>query len=524
MNNMAEDQRKESELSQCEVIAVVSGKGGTGKTFIAACLAYALQNAGKRVCLIDTDFATQGLSLFILGRAAERGSSHGLQEENSLYHMVAKWGPKSRGLPVPMEADRRGKKDHGLSYPIIISNKQFYDKRYSLGVEAEAKIAEGLLKESMSEVTDKFRKNYRSLLKSLFEKMRSSGDYDYIIVDTRGGFGEVSLIPAAFSNSFFVVSEPDFTSFHQLAKLLANIDLMCVKENRRPFIRGLIVNKATEEGEEKFRSLLDAQFGIDLGLSWPIPLDAGVVNTYKEQLIPYRISPGLVFCSATLDAFTESFDLVTAKWSQESKEKWRSLANIVEEAREVEKMSKINDEQEAIATRQRLEEALDRAEKAESQVRQAKDKIDQYEKAELERTDKTHVLEIGFIKKITWYRAIIVILGILLILTLVFSSFFYKFIMDDARLQLEKYAELEKKYEELKTSYEELDKEYIASSSEHRRLIDQLEKYVGLEEKYEELKTESEELTNDYQMLKMENMYLRNQLDDKTQSEQIIEK
>ena len=513
MNNMAEDQRKEGELCPCEVIAVVSGKGGTGKTFITACLAYALQNAGKRVCLIDTDFTTQGLSLFILGRAAESGRSRGLQEENSLYHMVAKWGQKSNGLPVPMEADRGGKKDHGLSYTIIISNKQFYDQRYSLGIEAEAKIAKGLLKESMSEVTDKFRENYRSLLKSLFDELSSSGKYDYIIVDTRGGFGEVSLIPAVFSNSFFVVTEPDFTSFHQLAKLLANIDLMCVEENRRPYIRGLIVNKATEKGEEKFRSLLDAQFGIELGLSWPIPLDAGAVNAYKEQLIPYRVAPGLAFCSATLDAFTESFDLVTAKWSRESKEKWRSLASTVEEAREGEETARIKAEQETIATGQRLEEALSRAEKAESQVRQAKDEIEQYEKAALERADKVHVSEIDFVKKSTSYRAAIVILGVLMILTVVFSLFSYKSIKADAKLQLDKYVELEIKSEEIMKQYQMLETDYRILKNQLNGKIQSDQKL----DKYEELERQIKRLDSDKRRLE-------SQLNDKMQSDENLDK
>ena len=169
-----------SESLPCEIITIVSGKGGTGKTFIAACLAYALKQAKRRVCLIDTDFATQGLSLFILGTAAEHGTSRGIKEENSLYHMVKKWGNNFEKLPVPLDADREDDKDHGVSYKIIISNKQFYDRRLSLGIETEAQIAKTLLNESMGEVTDKFRENYRSLIKSLFYQMSTSGKFDYM--------------------------------------------------------------------------------------------------------------------------------------------------------------------------------------------------------------------------------------------------------------------------------------------------------------------------------------------------------
>lgn len=43
------------------IIPIVSGKGGVGKTFIAANLALALAKTGKRVALFDADLCTPGL-------------------------------------------------------------------------------------------------------------------------------------------------------------------------------------------------------------------------------------------------------------------------------------------------------------------------------------------------------------------------------------------------------------------------------------------------------------------------------
>src|SRR5262249_23179023 len=48
------------------VIAFASAKGGTGKTVLAASTALALLRSGKRVLVIDGDFSTRGLSLFVL--------------------------------------------------------------------------------------------------------------------------------------------------------------------------------------------------------------------------------------------------------------------------------------------------------------------------------------------------------------------------------------------------------------------------------------------------------------------------
>ncbi|WP_282003237.1 P-loop NTPase [Veillonella denticariosi] len=53
-----------------EIIGVVSGKGGVGKTTVTACLGAALSNAGHRVLLCDGDFGLRDLDL-VLGVADE---------------------------------------------------------------------------------------------------------------------------------------------------------------------------------------------------------------------------------------------------------------------------------------------------------------------------------------------------------------------------------------------------------------------------------------------------------------------
>ena len=53
------------------VIAIASGKGGTGKTTVFACLSVALSRAGKRVLAVDCDFGLRNLDLALgLGETA----------------------------------------------------------------------------------------------------------------------------------------------------------------------------------------------------------------------------------------------------------------------------------------------------------------------------------------------------------------------------------------------------------------------------------------------------------------------
>src|SRR6202521_557855 len=111
-----------------ELIAFASGKGGTGKTLMASCLGYALIRAGHRVLMIDADPATDGLSLFLLGRDGMRqvgafsdrntfgGALRGFQKSG-----VMKCEPRSIHR---VGSDEQG--DHGISYQAIISGKWIY--------------------------------------------------------------------------------------------------------------------------------------------------------------------------------------------------------------------------------------------------------------------------------------------------------------------------------------------------------------------------------------------------------------
>lgn len=356
--------------TSCEFIAIVSGKGGTGKTFIASSMAYALIRAGQRTCLIDTDLGTQGLSLFILGDTATRGLSRGIDVRNSLYQAVAQNNDGQFNVPVPFVADRGA--DHGISYDLIISNSQFYDRRLALG-GVDKKDAKELLKESMSESNDVFRRNFKSVISTLFTKLSQSGKYDYVLVDTQGGFGELSLLPAVFSDSIIVIAESDPTSFHQMAKLLTNVDLMAQQEQRQPYIRGVIVNKSVDGEDMQYRLALESQFGVEIGQTWPLPLDSDAILSYKSRQVPFLgTAKGSKFSAAATKCFTEIFDIVTADWGAESKRKWRLLVDDV--AQERAKVISVTRESEE-KVEQELSSARENAERAQHGLRNSQEKL-----------------------------------------------------------------------------------------------------------------------------------------------------
>src|SRR5437879_823359 len=103
-----------------EIIAVTSGKGGTGKTIISACLGYALTRARHRVLIVDADMATDGISLFLLGPEGIN-QRRAIQPTNTFAHALDR---RLVGTPLdirPFQINRGGADDHGVIYQALIS-------------------------------------------------------------------------------------------------------------------------------------------------------------------------------------------------------------------------------------------------------------------------------------------------------------------------------------------------------------------------------------------------------------------
>jgi len=93
------------------VIAVTSGKGGVGKTNIAANLAYHLSRMGKRTLVLDADMGLANIDV-ILGLAPKYNLYHVLRGEKALSDVIVqgpggmKILPATSGIPEMAELSR----------------------------------------------------------------------------------------------------------------------------------------------------------------------------------------------------------------------------------------------------------------------------------------------------------------------------------------------------------------------------------------------------------------------------------
>lgn len=324
-------------VGRAEIISVASGKGGTGKTLILASLGYALQMSGHRILFVDTDTATDGLSLFILGPRGWEVISD-LETENTLLGYLRKSdvSPSVMDGITPFKVNRGRQDDHGQIYDLLISGRGLYgDVQEEIDQSAAVQIT---------------RESFRRSIDQLFKHLRASNQWDYVLVDTRGGFGFNTTDTCALSDSFFLVTEPDFTSFYQDKNLMYRVAAAATELDRKAVLRGVIVNKATEflkndneaelgihnlnldNIEASFRNALVEEFKIRYSDTNPIPLDIEAVQAYKLHKVPYLACPGSVFSYATLVAFSNLMKTVTVRWSDESTKRWNELVDRISAA------------------------------------------------------------------------------------------------------------------------------------------------------------------------------------------------
>jgi MinD-like ATPase involved in chromosome partitioning or flagellar assembly len=264
-----------------QVLAFVSGKGGTGKTVISAATAYALLKSEMRVVAIDADFSTRGLSLYLLGDITRSHELH-IRPKNCLADAFMGRMPPEEVEPVSIVRD-------GVTYDVVLSNSDLWrggvpDERFlgaATGGPAELASSE-----------------YFTFLDALCNRLRET--YDYVLLDTRGGFDFTSAVPAVVADGYVPVIEADKVTLEQVAGLVNRIEAFRDTlasggaSVRRPALKGFIINKAAfDVSDTSLPNYLERLHG---GKTFGvIPLDRSTVRAYQRADIPVEKFPGSDF-------------------------------------------------------------------------------------------------------------------------------------------------------------------------------------------------------------------------------------
>lgn len=352
-----------------EVIVFCSGKGGTGKTSLISALGFALRTSGHRVLFVDADRATDGLSLFVLGPEG-RDQLASFEPASTFTGLLEEHERTGAMRPLPRSVHRT--RDHGLSYDVIISDRFLYGDSPLSSPTGAASIDRQFQ-----------RAAFQRGVQAFFESIRAGGEYDYVLVDSRGGFSFESTDVAAAGDSFVVVTEATFTNFYQDRNLVDRISEAAEAMGRQAVLRGIIINKSTEPGEASYRNELVREFGIGFEDTYPVAIDLEALRAYKQQQSVFKEAPASVFAYDALQAFQRILQVVTSRWSAERVARWDQLIGTIDEAiarnnAKVDALKRAQEEEAARvarleAERDRLATELERAQAAMAQEQKRQD-------------------------------------------------------------------------------------------------------------------------------------------------------
>ncbi|MEC7583464.1 MAG: P-loop NTPase [Planctomycetota bacterium] len=163
------------DLEEARVIAVASGKGGTGKSFLVTNLAVALHRRGRRVAVVDCDFGLGNAHLLF-----------GVNPRLTMHHLLSGLAPVGSVLSPTEYGPWLIAGGSGISGLAELERRHFEQLAQSLGILAS--------------------------------------QYDVLLLDCAAGLAPQSLLTALLAESLVVVTNPEIaalTDAYALIKCIA---------------------------------------------------------------------------------------------------------------------------------------------------------------------------------------------------------------------------------------------------------------------------------------------------------------
>lgn len=263
-----------SEERKAQVIAFVSGKGGSGKTSACLSMARLLAEAEYKVLVLDFDLATNGASYFFREQM-ERSNVTGIWEALLQLNRV------------------RVSPDHTAGFELknlvmdVTEGFAFVPSR----VVFEKKLIE-------SEAEDIPFAVQSSLLSELVKDREWQGMYDYILIDCQAGYAHQTSIALENAHKAVIVTELDRISNDAAENLLIQVG------EKFPRYRRYLMNKVTKDEVRQYEDSRD-WFYVTNRLP-PLPHDFEVRRAFGERRIPIDLSrPPTTYLFSVLDALEE---------------------------------------------------------------------------------------------------------------------------------------------------------------------------------------------------------------------------
>lgn len=260
-------------MSKLRTIAMLSGKGGSGKSTVAISICKLLSDMGIRVLLIDFDLATNGSSYFF--------RDHFTRESAGLWDLIA---PSTKRALGQMELPIR-----------INENFWFVPSRVEMNRKGESYDSIPYQKDALKQ----------QALEPLLSWARQHG-FSYAFIDCQAGFAISSVAAAEMSDMAILVTEADAISSDAADNLLIQMGTS-LPENRR-----YLVNKIDIRDAQTYRNM--SNVFQSLNRLPPLPFDFSVRAAFGGRRIPIDLQKPSSLLFALFEtvkaAFPELFSVV----------------------------------------------------------------------------------------------------------------------------------------------------------------------------------------------------------------------
>ena len=241
------------------ICAITSGKGGVGKTFVAANLAAALARAGKRVLVLDADLGLANLDVVL-----------NLFPKITLHDVfTGKSKLEDAILPAPG------------NFSVLLAGSGMVE---------------------YSRMTPEVRDQLQAVVAEVAPR------FDHVLLDTGAGISDVVLYTVSLAGAVLIVATPEPTS---LTDAYATIKVLAQSQGRREF--QLLVNQTRRPGEARavrvqLQQVVDRYVnpGLDspvrLEMMGEIPADPAVREAVQRRQLLLETMPGCAAAVAIVSA------------------------------------------------------------------------------------------------------------------------------------------------------------------------------------------------------------------------------
>lgn len=243
------------------IIAVTSGKGGVGKTFVSANLAAALARGGRRVLVLDADLGLANLDVVL-----------NLFPKITLHDVfTGKHTLEEAILPAPG------------NFSVLLAGSGMVE---------------------YSRMTAEVREQLQKLVAEVAPK------FDHVLLDTGAGISDVVLYTVSLAAEVLVVVTPEPTS---LTDAYATIKVLATTQGRRRV--QLLVNQARRPGEGRavraqlqqvvdryVNPALEPGSAVRLDLLGEVPVDPAVREAVLRRQLLMETMPGTAAAIALVHA------------------------------------------------------------------------------------------------------------------------------------------------------------------------------------------------------------------------------